>query len=659
MPPRQRRQTQQNIPLLSVLGLLALVGLVYGLVRWTSQGRVLGSVTVLDVELGGSTPEEATALLVELEQQLAAETIPVEVLGQSAAIIPAEAGFDLDEASIVERAMAVGRTDNPLTNFFWWIGHIGRTTELGPEGSLDPDALEAVLDALDTAIVGEPPFPGSIEVVDGALVAQPPRAGRRIDRDEALELLTTASLTLEKTEVELPVRDEQPAFTEADIEAARDDAEFMLSAPIVLTAENGTELTFTVEDLQQAFVAEIHEDPPSIELGFDPEVIEAKLEPIRSDFESEPENARFEINGYDVEIVPGRSGTKLDAEETAAVLDQASRTARRRAELPLREGAQPEVTTEDLEALDIRHLVSQFTTYYDCCSPRVTNIHLIADEVDGAIVRPGETFSLNQYVGERTEAEGYLPDGTIVRGEIVDTVGGGVSQFATTFYNAVFWGGYEDVEHKPHSFYFDRYPEGIEATISWPSPDLKFRNDSGSGILIKTSYTDTSVTVSFYGNNDGRILVGEQSGGSLRVGVVREGGPNARQVRGDRSDRFDFQEPPDPLYRGNPDLGIDESRQVQGSREGWSVRVTRTITVGGETVTQEWVVRYLPQQAIIEVHPCKVPGAAEACPTTTTTTSTTTTTAPPETTTTTTTTIPETTTTAPPETAPPPTDPAG
>jgi len=653
LPPRQRRNAQRNIPLLSVLGLLALVGLIYGIVRWTSQGRVLGSVTVLDVELGGSTREEATALLLEMEDRLAAETVPVRVMGQSAAIVPAEAGFDLDEESIVERAMSIGRTDNPLTNFFWWIGHIGRTTELGPEGTLDPDALEIVLGALDSALIGEPPFPGAIEVVDGELIARPPLPGRRIDREQARDLLTTASLLLERTEVELPVRDEQPAFAASDIEAARAEAELMLSGPIVLTAENGTELTFGVEDLREAFVAEISSDPPAIDLGFDPAVVEAKLEPIRSDFESEPVNARFEIDGYDVRIVPGRSGTKLDAEDTAAALKEASRTSSRRAELPLQEGAEPDVTTEDLEALDIRHLVSRFTTYYDCCSPRVTNIHLIADEVDGAIVPPGAVFSLNDHVGQRTEEEGYLPDGTIVGGEIVDTVGGGVSQFATTFYNAVFWGGYEDVEHKPHSFYFSRYPEGIEATISWPTPDLKFRNDSSSGILIKTSYTDTSVTVSFYGNNDGRILVGEQSGGSMKVGVVREGGPNARQVRGDRSERFDFQDPPEPLYRGNPELGIDQTRQVQGSREGWSIRVTRTITVGDETLTQEWVVRYLPQQAIIEVHPCKVPGASQACPTTTTTTSTTT---PPETTTTT---VPDTTTTttAPPDTAPPPTDP--
>jgi vancomycin resistance protein YoaR len=341
-------------------------------------------------------------------------------------------------------------------------------------------------------------------------------------------------------------------------------------------------------------------------------------------------------------VLPGSNGTLLDGEETAAILARAARTSLRRAELPLREGAEPDVTTEELEALDVRHLVSQFTTYFDCCQPRVTNIQLIADEVDGAVVPAGQTFSLNDHVGQRTADEGYVDAGTIIGGEIVDTVGGGVSQFATTFYNAVFWGGYEDVDHKPHSFYFERYPEGIEATISWPSPDLVFRNNDDSAILIKTEYTDTSITVQFYGNNDGRILTGNQSGGSLSVGVVAEGGPGAKQVRGNRSDRTNLTDPPATLVRPNPELGGDDQVIVQRPAQGWSLVVTRTITVNGQTTTEEWPVRYAPKQEIIEVHPCQVPGG-EPCPTTTT--------APPETTLPPETTVPATT----PTTEPPPT----
>ena len=162
-------------------------------------------------------------------------------------------------------------------------------------------------------------------------------------------------------------------------------------------------------------------------------------------------------------------------------------------------------------------LVSEFTTYHPCCQSRVTNIHLIADAANGAIVLPGETFSLNTRVGQRTAAKGYVPAGAIIGGEVVccdhpANIGGGTSQFATTLYNAIFYGGYQDVYHKPHSLYFSRYPVGIEATLGWIGPDVKFRNDTVSPVRIDVSYTSTSITVRLIGNNEGRVVTASRTG---------------------------------------------------------------------------------------------------------------------------------------------------
>jgi vancomycin resistance protein YoaR len=639
---KHRRKPSRISPLFLIGGLVVLFLAVYGIVRLGTQGQVLGSVAVLDVDLGGATPETALAALVELEERLATRPAPVRVEGATVELLPVQAGFDLDEEAIINEALMVGRSPNPVSNFFWWISHLGRTVEVDPQASLDDESVEELLMTLDKSLIGEPPFEGGISVVNGELTAEYPRPGRRIDREQAPALLTGHFLENDRNVLELPVRNERPLLTEADVDAARNEASLMLSAPVLLMADDGTTLTFGVEDLRRAFVAT--PNASGFDLGFDVSAVETRLADVRSEFEASPVNARFEISGYEVSIIPGSNGTLIDGKLTAEILAEAAHTSVRRAALPLEEGAEPEVTTGALEALDIGHLVAQFTTYHDCCAARVTNIHLIADEVDGAIVPSGATFSLNEHVGRRTEEEGYLDAGTIVGGEIVDTVGGGVSQFATTFYNAVFWGGYEDVDHSPHSFYFERYPEGIEATISWPNPDLVFRNNDDSGVLIKTEYTDTSITVKFYGNNEGRILTGSQNGGSLSVGVVAEGGSNAKQVRGDRSDRRDFREPPEPLYRANPELAVDEQHTVQSAAQGWSLTVTRTITMSGEATTQEWPVRYLAKQEIIEVHPCKVPDGGVACPTTTTTTVTT---VPPETTT-----VPTTTPSTEPTTAP-------
>lgn len=624
-----------------MLGLVLVVFAVYAITRATSSGGILGSVTVLDTAIGGDTPEEAEASLLDLEARLATTPLPVVVEGTETQLVPREAGFDLDEEAIISAALAVGRDGNPVSNFIWWLTHIGRTVEVEPVASVDPDTLDQALDILDTDVIGQPPFPGSLSLEDGELVAEYPRPGLRVDRAASGPILVEAFSTLDRVPVELPVRNEEPAVTAAELDRARGEAQLMLSAPVTLSAADGTTLTFEVSDLEAAFRTEVSENPGTFVLGFDPEAVGRKLDTVRADFESAPVDARLEVDGNEVKVIPGRYGTLVDPVLTATALEQAAKTSTRQAELPMEEGAAPEVTTEDLEALDIRHLVSQFTTYHDCCASRVTNIQLMADKVDGAIVAPGESFSLNEFVGQRTSEAGFLPAGTIVGGEIVDTVGGGVSQFATTLYNAVFWGGYEDITHKPHSFYFSRYPEGIEATISWPQPDLEFRNNDDSGILIKTEYTDTSITVKFYGNNDGRTLVGSQSGGAMSVSVTAEGGPDALKVRGDRSGRYDLRQPPSPKYRANPELEVDEEKVVQRPAEGWSLTVTRFLTRGADETTEEWVVRYLPKQEIIEVHPCKVPDSETTCPTTTTSTSstsstsTTSTTAPPTTTSTT------------------------
>jgi vancomycin resistance protein YoaR len=122
----------------------------------------------------------------------------------------------------------------------------------------------------------------------------------------------------------------------------------------------------------------------------------------------------------------------------------------------------------------------------------------IARHVDGAIVRPGETFSLNAHTGERDYASGYQDAPVIVGGKLEPGVAGGASQFTTTLFNAAYYAGLEDVEHKPHSFYFSRYPAVIESTIFYPTLDLKFKNTTPYGILIDTSYTSRSVTVSMW-----------------------------------------------------------------------------------------------------------------------------------------------------------------
>ncbi len=611
-------------PLRIAVFALAAVALItvgsFAFARGVAGRTVLGDVRALGVELGGLGPEEVEEALATAAATLRARPAVFEILDTSTTLQPDQVDLQFDIETLTEEALGVGRQGNLSDQFRWWMRHFGETEVLPTIATVDGEAVESILSIWDVDLVGNPPFPGAVELDGTTPTPAYPKPGQQIDRSVA-ESLVLDSLTADVSEpVRLPVATVEPILSDADVDQAVARARLWLSAPVTLRSEDGEKsIAFDIDDMAAALTTEA--SPAGLDIGFDPEMIAPRLDSVRGDVEQAPVDAGFELDGLQVRIVPGRPGTVIDAEATADALEIAAGSASRTGTLPFVEGADPETTTEELEALGVRHLVSQFTTYHDCCQNRVTNIHLIADALDGAIVRPGETLSINEYVGPRTEEKGYLEDGTIVGGELTKTVGGGVSQFATTFYNAVFWGGYEDVDHKPHSFYFSRYPEGIEATISWPAPELIFRNDSDAAVLIDTSYTDTSITVRFYGDNDGRaVALAYPVGGPLQQEVLAEGGPKARVVSATVSERLDPREPGEPEYRGNPDLAVDRQVTVQSPASGWSVRVTRTISVGGTEETQEWVAVYSPRREIIEVHPCMVPGTSLACPEPTTTT---------------------------------------
>ncbi|MDH4117030.1 MAG: VanW family protein [Acidimicrobiia bacterium] len=627
--------------LIALSGLALLVVGAFGLSRLFAGDTVLGDVTALGVQVGGLSPDELTSTLETAAAELQAREAVFSIRGATTPLLPEQVELEFNVAAMAAEALRIGREGGLSSQFRWWIGHFGDAEIIRTVATVDEDAVEDVLMLWDEDFVGNPPFPGGIRFSGTNPEPDYPRDGEQIDRSVAPSLMLDALTAVSGEVVELPVASIEARLTDFDVDQAVANARLWLSAPVVLRSEDGEKsITFSPDQLASALTTTPTAD--RLELGFDPAAIEQILDAARDELEQPPVDARFETDGYDVSVVPGFSGTIIDPEATATELALAAGSAGRTGVLPFIEGAAPETTTADLEALGIEHLVSQFTTYHDCCQNRVTNIHLMADAMDGAIVAPGGTLSLNEYVGPRTEAKGYLEDGTIVAGELTKTIGGGVSQFATTFYNAVFWGGYEDVTHKPHSFYFPRYPEGIEATISWPAPELIFKNNTDAGVLVKTSYTDTSITVRFYGDNDGRaVALAYPVGGPLQREVINEGGAQARVVSASVGDRFDFREPGEPEYRANPDLAVDRQVTLQSSGAGWSVRITRTVTIGGNDDVQEWVAVYSPRRQIIEVHPCMVPDTSVECPEP----STTTTAVPPSTTGTTPTTDPPPTTT--------------
>lgn len=157
----------------------------------------------------------------------------------------------------------------------------------------------------------------------------------------------------------------------------------------------------------------------------------------------------------------------------------------------------PTVTVETLTHNTV--LIGRYVTIATNDENRNTNIRLMCEAVDGLMLMPNETLSLNDLVGQRTEEKGFKPAAAIVDGQLADSIGGGICQLAGTLYNAALYADMEIVERVHHTWPSEYLPIGLDATLNWDNKDLKIRNRSEFPVYITATFEDLVVTVEIYG----------------------------------------------------------------------------------------------------------------------------------------------------------------
>ncbi|MQA02283.1 MAG: hypothetical protein GEV07_05990 [Streptosporangiales bacterium] len=455
-------------------------------------GGVPRGTTVRGVDIGGMTPVSAEQELKDELGPAASKPIRVKVGDKTFSIKPKAADLVFDAKASVDAAGQ--RSGNPLR----LGGQLGGQT-VEPVVRYD----EAKLDRAVAKIAKDfdrPVREGKVSYEGIDPVATMPRAGRVIDRAGAVDEITAAYPS--KDPVTLPVKDEEPKTRPGAVrEIAGEAARTAVAAPVRLTTgKNGDKTTLAVSRHDLAAHTEfVAGGKGTLEPKVHGAGLAKDLGHSLARLETEPVDATFELAGGKPKVVPSKPGEMVDRKELGdAIVGVLDKTDNRSVAAPVRK-AKPKTSTSDAKKLGIDRKVGSFTTHHPCCEPRVTNIHRAAEILDGTLVKPGKTFSLNGTLGQRTTDKGFVPAPMILDGRHVDSVGGGVSQIATTTFNAMFFAGLKDVQHQPHSYYISRYPLGREATISWTQPDLRFQNDTETGILITTSYTSTSITVNMWG----------------------------------------------------------------------------------------------------------------------------------------------------------------
>ncbi len=507
-------------------GVVAAAVLLVGILVMVHREEALPGVTVNGVAVGGLGRDTARAVLDGVMRSR--QDDPVVFIADERELVfsPGSQTYAAHVDEGVAAAFGVGRTGNPFADAW---AHVAALWERPVDAHLPEhvtvEPLRAWVDEVAAALDREP-FSGRVSADPRTVqvLAELPRPGTRVRREEAVQAALAAVLSAGADRVALPVDIVPQRVTDAEVRRLAAVVERALAAPLTLAAHD-VKVVLAPSKIARLISSRVvpgEGEADSLALDVSAEAVEQVFAPELDRINIEPRDATFKVLSppvtFDakgdarwapqparVQLVPSASGVRFDPRATEALLERLFLEGRRTAALEL-EPVHPELTTEQAQSLGITHLIGTFTTHHQCCQPRVRNIHLIADMVRGAVIRPDETFSVNRHVGRRTRGKGFVEDAVIIKGELQDAIGGGVSQFATTTYNAAFFAGLPIVDSKAHSLYISRYPMGREATLNYGGIDLKFRNDTDHGVLVHTSYTGTSITVSLYGNNGGRIV---------------------------------------------------------------------------------------------------------------------------------------------------------
>ncbi len=541
--PKPRRRGRK-IALGVGIGVVVLAGAYVG-AAWYLGDRVPQSTTVAGVDISGLPVQDAVE---QLETQLAGPTtdpVPIQLGETAASIDPAQAGLTFDALATVGRF--TGFTLEPQVV----LGHIFGLGAQEPVVEVDDAALTAALETASTDL-DKAPVEGVIELADGtATVATEPEDGISVDIPAAAELVAAEWLTGQRP-IELPSETTAPEIDDEQIAAAMSNiVDPLLSGPVTV------QLNEEQASLEPALLVEAATLSPGasgLELTIDGQLLADHITEAVPSVGETPQDAQIVFDGGVPTVIPAVTGTGLDPDQLALVVGEAAvAEGDARVAVAGLAATEADFTTEEAEALGIVEVVGEYATPYPYDPTRTENLVNGTAHINGTLIKPGEEFSLIEALGPITAANGYVSSGVVENGFATTAMGGGLSQVSTTTFNAAYEAGMEDIEHKPHSRWFQRYPPGREATIYAPSLDMRWGNNTPYGVLVQA----------WVGTDDNQVHVRLWSTAYWDVDITS-------------SEKYRFTSPR-TVYNTSP-----ECKPESGGASGFTIDIRRTLTLDGE-----------------------------------------------------------------------------
>jgi vancomycin resistance protein YoaR len=489
--PRRRRTSRANrrvvlqrAAIVAVLAALAVT--VLGLAFAGSPNRLADGIRVAGVDVGGMTPGRAKSVLEERSQALADEPVTFRVGSRTWSLEPRHLGVRVDWDAAVDAVRRQGNGFGPLRGFrrldMRFFG-----ADVAPPTQVYDAALRAKLDEIEAA-VNIAHRDASIRLRGLAPEIVSSQTGRVLDRHAAAATIVRALASLQREPVGLPVRVDRPKVTADELKVVEAQVRTAVSSSVHMT------LAETRWNLRPRRIARVLLLPAN----------------GRRDLEVGGPGARAWFGAL-ARRVDRKPGYALNVPASASALlravlvtDPALRSAKLRVER-----ADADRTTKEAKAMKISGLVASYQTFYGGDPNRIHNVQLVSHLVDKHVIAPGATFSFNETTGARTAEKGFREAPVIINGELQTGLGGGVCQVSTTVFNAAYEAGLPMVSRTNHALYISHYPQGRDATVNYPDTDLKFTNDTGHWLLLRTWVGSSSLTVALYGTPVHRRVVSE------------------------------------------------------------------------------------------------------------------------------------------------------
>ena len=473
--------------------ILLVAAIAVGFVFSGSAQKLPDGATVAGMPVGGLTAAEAVRRLEERYAETRQVPVTFTAGPRTFRVRPNEVVLSVDWEAAVETARRQGDGFGPIRG-------LRRLEERFFGDDITPPArpYDALLTHKLSALarrIDRPERQAAIrlrglnpEVVRGS-------TGRELDREEAARVMMSSLVAFDRAPVALPVDITQPDVTAEDLAPVAAQVRTAVSAPVRLVRGE------TRWRLPRWRVARLLALPRNgaRTLAIGGPQADAYFERFSGRVGHPPRDAEFVVTRDRVTIRPSLPGIRLDVPAAKkAILAAALSTTDRTARLTV-EKAAPDRTTREARAMGITGLVGGYTTIYGGDPNRLHNVRLVAQLVDGALIAPGAEFSFNQTTGERSPERGFLEAPVIINGELETGIGGGVCQVSTTVFNAAFEAGLSITSRTNHALYISHYPQGRDATVDYPSLDLKFRNDTDRWLLLRTFVGTSELTVNLYG----------------------------------------------------------------------------------------------------------------------------------------------------------------